>query len=49
MENENLDVFDRAMIFLGQKIFGYRGGEAELAVVHEEEATSASEDAKIPG
>ncbi len=48
MENENLDVFDRAMLFLGQKTFGYKGIEAEFAVIHEGKAASAAEDAKIP-
>lgn len=46
--SENLDVFDRAMLFLGRKIFGYKGIEAEFAVIHEGKAASAAEDAKIP-
>lgn len=48
MGSENLDVFDRAMLFLGRKIFGYKGIEAEFAVIHEGKAASAAEDAKIP-
>lgn len=48
VENENLDVFDRAMLFLGQKTFGYKGIEAEFAVIHKGKAASAAEDAKIP-
>ena len=49
MENENLDVFDRAMLFLGQKTFGYKGIEAEFAVIHEGKAASAAEDARVRG
>ena len=43
MENENLDVFDRAMLFLGQKTFGYKGIEAEFAVIHEGKAAGAAD------
>ena len=44
MENENLDVFDRAMLFLGRKVFSYKGIEAELVVIHKGEAASTVED-----
>ena len=42
--NENLDAFDRAMLFLGRKVLSYKGIEAELVVLHKGEAASTVED-----